>query len=586
MVSEPTIFLIACIVSLGLTALIREVAPRIGLTDNPDGHRKLHGRATPLGGGVAVYLTTAIILGTLWIVPSNLDASGRDSLAVSLADSLAGKASKVSDKTNTSDTKQKQGAETPDSDNNKVSDKSVHAKSEKTTPEKYHRRSATDVQTKLKRDCPVLPGMLLAGLVIVIVGLVDDTRGLPGKVKLLGQTLAASILIISGLLIENIALFGHHFSLGLFSYPLTLLWLLGAINALNLLDGIDGLATMLGIIFSFTIAAMAVVTVNYGVVVIAMVFASSLLGFLRFNFPPATIFLGDTGSMLIGLMVGAMAILGSFKGPGTVLLAAPLAVWTIPFFDVIAAIIRRKLTGRSIYSTDRGHMHHRLLYTLGSNRKVLGWLAFCCTIIAIAILVGIVIKDDRIMLITCFAIVVVFIATGAFGRAELLLVGTRVSRVGRKLTSLIFPRHARAWQVSIRLQGSQQWNLLWDAFVESADKLCLCSIRLDVNLPTLHESFHATWERPKQPRSDKCWHVEVPLVCNSNPVGRVYIVGERNGHSACQDIQQLMELIEPFESRLRSLALQDDFKVPSSNEECRTKPDVAGIHATTDQHPK
>ena len=81
--SEPTIFLIACVVSLGLTALIREVAPRIGLTDNPDGHRKLHGRATPLGGGVAVYLTTAIILGTLWIVPSNLETSNKESVAAS-----------------------------------------------------------------------------------------------------------------------------------------------------------------------------------------------------------------------------------------------------------------------------------------------------------------------------------------------------------------------------------------------------------------------------------------------------------------------------------------------------------------------
>ena len=178
-----------------------------------------------------------------------------------------------------------------------------------------------------------------------------------------------------------------------------------------------------------------------------------------------------------------------------------------------------------------------------------------------AILVGIVVQDDRIMLITCFSIVVVFIATGAFGRAELMLVGTRLSQAGRKLISPIFPHRTGAWQVSIRLQGSQQWNLLWDAFVESADKLQLCSIRLDVNLPTIHESFHASWERPKQPRSDKCWSIEVPFVINSNPVGRVCINGERNAHSACQDIQQLMELIEPFEARLREIADQDKPKI-------------------------
>ncbi len=579
--SEPTIFLVACIVSLGLTALIREVAPRIGLTDNPDGHRKLHGRATPLGGGVAVYLTTAIILGTLWLVPGNLDTSDSESVAASLDSQAA--ATDGETKGDDSSGEQTVGAVKADGGG-------TQAEPAKVTRKNYHRRSPQDVRAKLNEQCPVLPGLLLAGLVIVVVGLIDDTRGMPGKVKLAGQTVAASIfigsLMANGLMVENVDLFGRQFSLGWFTYPLTLLWLLGAINALNLLDGIDGLATMLGIILSCTIAAMAVVTDNYGVVIIAMVFAGSLLGFMRFNFPPATIFLGDTGSMLIGLMVGAMAILGSLKGPGTVLLAAPLAVWTIPIFDVAAAIIRRKLTGRSIYATDRDHLHHRLLHVLGSNRKVLGWLALCCCIIAVATLVGIVKQDDRIMLITCISIVMIFIVTGAFGRVELMLVGSRIGQVGRKLISPIFPRQAGAWQVSIRLHGSQQWNLLWDTFIESADKLCLCSIRLDVNVPALNESFHASWERPQQPGGDKCWRVEVPLITNSHPVGRVCIVGARNGHSACQDIQQLMELIEPFEARLQSLAAEKDAKDASLEEEPSATLDHEDIHVTTDQHPK
>ena len=187
---------------------------------------------------------------------------------------------------------------------------------------------------------------------------------------------------------------------------------------------------MLGIILSCTIAAMSVVTGNHGVAIIAMVFAGSLLGFMRFNFPPASIFLGDTGSMLIGLVVGALAIRGSLKGAGTVLLAAPLAVWTIPIFDSVAAVLRRKLTGQSIYATDRGHLHHRLLNLLGSNRKVLGWVAFCCAVISFATLVGLVLKDDRIMFLTCFAVVAIFIVTGVFGRVELLLVGTGLRKVG------------------------------------------------------------------------------------------------------------------------------------------------------------
>lgn len=558
--SEPTIFLVACIVSLGLTALIREVAPRIGLTDNPDGHRKLHGRATPLGGGVAIYLTTAIILGTLWVMPSQLDSSDNGP-AVSpsaLQASEAGSAKVVAD-----DSK---------------------------PPKAGRMRMSTDIRSKLKEDCHILPGLLLAGLVIVIVGLIDDSKGLPGKLKLLGQMAAVSILLYSGLCVEHVGILGYEISLEWFAYPLTMLWMLGAINSLNLLDGIDGLATMLGIILSCTIAAMAAVNGHFGVVIIAMVFASSLLGFMRFNFPPATIFLGDTGSMLIGLMVGAIAIFASMKEPeagaGTVLLAALMAVWTIPFFDVAAAIIRRKLTGRSIYATDRGHMHHRLLHMLGSNRKVLGWLALCCAVIATATLIGIVRQDDRIMLITCSAIVATFIITGAFGRVELLLVGARIKNIGRKLISPILPHKDGAWQVSIRLQGSQQWNLLWDAFVESADKLRLNSIRLDVNLPTVHESFHASWERPRRTKSDKCWIVEVPLVINGHAVGRVCIQGERNNHSACQDIQQLMDLIEPFEAKLQEVAAQDGNNTGSTEEQPTSPADHGEISAQIDQRPK
>ncbi|MCX7424615.1 MAG: MraY family glycosyltransferase [Planctomycetia bacterium] len=436
------------------------------------------------------------------------------------------------------------------------------------------------VQEKLRLGYPDLPWLLLAGLVIVILGLVDDVRNLSGKQKLLGQIVAASILLAGGLLIERVECFGWLVGFGWLAYPITLFWFLGAINSLNLLDGIDGLAAMLGIILSCTIAAMSVLTGNYGVAIVAMVFAGSLLGFMRYNFPPASIFLGDTGSMLIGLVVGALAIRGSLKGAGTVLLAAPLAVWTIPIFDSVAAILRRKLTGQSIYATDRGHLHHRLLNLLGSNRKVLGWVAACCAVISVATLAGLIRRDDRITLLTCFAVVAIFVATGAFGRVELLLVGAGLRRVGRMLVAPIISRQPTAWQTSIQLQGMHQWELLWSAFVESADKLRLTEIRLDVHVPTMHEAYHASWERPRRSKNDRCWRVEIPLVINDCPIGRVRISGQRNGQSACLDIQQLMELIEPFEARIQSLAGQPVRGV-AGDEAVLDRPDMAGQPKST-----
>jgi len=272
-------------------------------------------------------------------------------------------------------------------------------------------------------------------------------------------------------------------------------------------------------------------------------------------------FLGDSGSMLIGLVVGALALGGSLKGPGTVLLAAPLAIWTIPFFDSTAAILRRKLTGRSVYDTDRAHLHHRLLNLLGSNRKVLGWVSACCALIAIATLIGLVRKDDRITVLTCLGIVAISIATGVFGRVELLLVGTRLRGFGRSLISPILTRRNTAWQTSIHLQGHRDWDVLWTAFIESADKLQLVKVRLDINIPTMAEAYHASWERSSTIGEGCRWHVDVPLIINGHPVGHVFIVGERTEHSACQDIQQAMDLVKPFKSRLQNLATQE----PSGN---------------------
>lgn len=563
--SEPTIFLLACLVSLGLTALVREIAPRIGLTDDPDGHRKLHGRATPLGGGVAIYLTTAVILGTLWFLPGEppVTESGTPVQAVSA----------------------------------QAADAQVDADGARAGVSRNR-----DTATKLREGYRQLPALLLSGLLIVLVGLVDDWKGLRGRVKLAGQIIAVSVLIAGGVLIRRIDIFGcqlsfetptysatlrgYEVSFAPLAYLVTLFWLLGAINALNLLDGIDGLATILGIILSCTIAAMAIVmaaqgATNQGVTIIAMVLVGSLLGFLRFNFPPATIFLGDSGSMLIGLVVGALAIGGSLKGPGTVLLAAPLAIWTLPFFDSAAAILRRKLTGRSIYDTDRGHLHHRLLNLLGSNRKVLGWVAVCCAVIAVATLVGLIRKDDRIMLLTCLGIVAIFIATGVFGRVELLLVGTHLRGIGRSLIFPLLAKDGSSWQTRVHLQGNQQWNLLWATFVESADKLRLVKIRLDVNIPTLGEAYHASWDRPSGAAGPR-WHIEVPLVLNDRAVGLVRITGRRNHQSACYDIQQLMELIEPFESRLQSLSrglasrgLPDVHSPPAQDTQSKTVPTPA-----------
>ena len=199
-------------------------------------------------------------------------------------------------------------------------------------------------------------GIITSAVVLCAVGLLDDRHGLRGRQKLLGQVGAVCILLSSGLVIDSVQIFGSTFELGLLSVPFTMFWLLGAINALNLIDGVDGLATSVGIILSAAASVMAILTGHPTEAFLAMAVSGALCGFLIYNSPPASIFLGDAGSMIIGLILGALAIRSALKGPATVVLSVPTAILAIPIFDVSMAIVRRRLTGRSIYTTDRGSL--------------------------------------------------------------------------------------------------------------------------------------------------------------------------------------------------------------------------------------
>src|SRR5262249_21870350 len=137
----------------------------------------------------------------------------------------------------------------------------------------------------------------------------------------------------------------------------TLIWLMGSMNAMNMLDGMDGLASTVGLVTSLILAGMAWITNHPALGLIMTALAGALAGFLVYNLPPARIYLGDSGSMLIGLLVGAVAIRGSFKAPATAALLAPLAVLTIPIFDGMAAVIRRRLSRWSVFLPERGPVH-------------------------------------------------------------------------------------------------------------------------------------------------------------------------------------------------------------------------------------
>ncbi|HEY4760831.1 MAG TPA: MraY family glycosyltransferase, partial [Thermoguttaceae bacterium] len=203
--------------------------------------------------------------------------------------------------------------------------------------------------------------IILAAGIVCFFGCIDDAFRLNARFKLALQACAVLPMVLVGYSIDSIVAFGYRVELGWLGVPLTVFWLLGCINALNLMDGMDGLASVVGL---STAAMMGLIAANEGhmhVCLIALVLAGAVAGFLVHNRPPASIFLGDSGSMVIGLTVGVLGMQGAMKTSATLSITAPVVVMTLPMFDIVAAVVRRKLTGRRIDAPDREHIHHRLL---------------------------------------------------------------------------------------------------------------------------------------------------------------------------------------------------------------------------------
>ncbi|MFP4017127.1 MAG: MraY family glycosyltransferase [Halanaerobiales bacterium] len=212
-------------------------------------------------------------------------------------------------------------------------------------------------------------GILIGGTIILYFGILDDLYEIPPWLKLLGQIIAASILIICGVKIEFITNpFGGLIYLGYWGVPLTLLWIVGVTNTVNLVDGLDGLAAGITAIAALTLFFVGLQEGQTIAAIMALTLAGSSLGFLKFNFNPAEIFMGDTGAMFSGFILAAISVSGALKSAAAVTLIVPVLALGVPIFDTIFAIIRRISNGKPIGEADHGHIHHRLL-ALGFNQR-------------------------------------------------------------------------------------------------------------------------------------------------------------------------------------------------------------------------
>lgn len=397
-------------------------------------------------------------------------------------------------------------------------------------------------------------GLFLAAGMILVLGLVDDRYNIRPRYKLLGQVAAVLVLMILGdYSITSVSLFGWVIELGILSGPLTVFWLLACINALNLIDGMDGLLGTVGSIALASFGLLAVLSGHVTAAVIAFSLMGAVLGFLWWNLPPARIYMGDAGSMLIGLVVGALALQTSLKGPATVTLGAPLAILVLPVFDTAAAIVRRKLTGRGLAVADRGHIHHVLLRQGFSPWRILMVAAAIGVLAAAGALASMALQNDFYAFICALGVVITLVAGKWFGYAEWKLLQQRLATTAHTLLSP--PDRFSEKELSVHLHGTVDWNLLWKELLATARHLPVEAVHFEVSIPSLHEDYHARWSRGEDPTSRALSHITLPLWIGDMVVGKLHFALHRSQQPLREVLQTLSEIVETVERQAFAILL-------------------------------
>ncbi len=253
----------------------------------------------------------------------------------------------------------------------------------------------------------LLSGILLGSSLMFLLGLVDDVYNLDAKFKLFIQLSIATIVYLLGVKISSIPFFGG-IDLSFWSYPITLLWIVGISNAVNFIDGVDGLAGSVITVNSITLAiiAIAMTPSNPIVALIGFILAGSMLAFLTYNFNPAKIFMGDSGALFSGFLLATISIVGVMKA-ATLTLLLPFVVLAVPIMDIVFSSTRRICKGKSPFVADAEHIHHKLLHAGFSQKKTV--LILTSVAIVAGAIASLLMGENTIKHYAVYILVIVFI---------------------------------------------------------------------------------------------------------------------------------------------------------------------------------
>lgn len=342
-----------------------------------------------------------------------------------------------------------------------------------------------------------LPGLIVmfsAATFIFIVGLIDDIKGLRARIKFYVELIAAFAVCAIGIRIKSVAIADWlRIDFGWFSWPLTILWITGITNAVNLSDGLDGLAAGISAVACAVIAIFAIYSGQIVMAIIMLALLGSLTGFLFYNFNPAKIFMGDSGSLFIGFTISTSSVMCSTKSPTLVGLALPLLALGIPVFDTLSAILRRFLERRSLFSPDRQHFHHKLLdMGLGQRQAVI--LAYIVTLLTAGLGMFMMATHDinTLVIFGCILLLLLLL----FRVVSSVRLQEAVAALGRKYKIARERRQETECfeKVELYFRQAKTFEQWWQAVCTAAQQLGFSKLRLP--LKNGNNPHHAlTWQR-------------------------------------------------------------------------------------------
>ena len=355
-------------------------------------------------------------------------------------------------------------------------------------------RAFRGMQTEVVTQAKVIT--LLAGSVFIFaVGFIDDARRLSPRVKLMAQIAAATGVCLAGIRIEHLAVTGwFRWEFPEYSWPLTVLWIVGITNAVNLIDGLDGLAAGISAVTCAVIAVFALYTHQAVMAVLMLILFGSLVGFLVFNFNPARIFLGDCGSTFLGFFLATASVMCNMKSYSLVGLALPVVALGVPIFDTLFTMMRRALDRRSIFAPDRGHIHHRII-DMGLHHRQAVILMYAATVLAAG--VGLFMMMTRhlfavlVFVVALLPLVVMFRIFGAVRLREAL---TSLQR-NRAIAKEARQQQNGFEEMQLRLRETDTLEQWWRVMRRAARRLGLA--RMTVTVTASNGQVHTlNWHAP------------------------------------------------------------------------------------------